>query len=115
MQEIIFREDILIKTSWNVATEVKIAVNSCETISSRVLSVMTDDHFKLTWVGTCASEERVWFSFIYFRFSDVQIALLSWVEPTPPAQFKVDHPFLYVIREIESNTVIFGGKLVKLS
>lgn len=47
---------------------------------------------------------------LYFdRFIGLKIVSLSL-----PPNFTADHPFVYFIRDTETNTVIFSGRIEKL-
>lgn len=37
--------------------------------------------------------------------------LISLVRPTPPEVFKADHPFLYLIHDLDYDTILFMGRL----
>ncbi len=34
------------------------------------------------------------------------------VEEKPPVEFKADHPFLYLIRDLKTDTILFLGHVV---
>jgi serpin B len=40
------------------------------------------------------------------------MALCSAMMPTRPKVFKADHPFLFFIRDRDTNTVLFSGHLL---
>lgn len=46
--------------------------------------------------------------FLIFLFKGLEVVMLS----LPPI-FKADHPFMFFIRETETNTIIFSGRIEK--
>ena len=73
-----------------------------------------------------AADDPIWVSSVVHRAvvkvdeegteAAAATASTSWLprqpKPKPPVEFKADHPFLYVIRDVESGAILFLGHVV---